>query len=49
MARTSTAKRFRRLDAPHLLRDVFEGRKFEDEARLNPAAEGRRLRRLHTY
>ena len=23
-------KRFRRLDAPHLLKDVFEGRKFED-------------------
>ena len=23
-------KRFRRLDAPHLLPDVFEGRKFED-------------------
>ncbi len=28
--RTSAAKRFRRLDAPHLLRDVFAGRKFED-------------------
>ncbi len=24
------AERFRRLDAPHLLKDVFEGRKFED-------------------
>jgi hypothetical protein len=23
-------KRFRRLDAPHQLKDVFEGRKFED-------------------
>ena len=23
-------KRFRRLDAPHLLKDVFEARKFED-------------------
>jgi len=23
-------KRFRKLDAPHLLRDVFDGRKFED-------------------
>ena len=27
---TVAEKRFRRLDAPHLLRDVFEGRKFED-------------------
>ena len=43
-------KRFRRLDAPHLLKDVFEGRKFEDrKARLNPTAEKRRLKHLHTY
>ena len=27
---TVAEKRFRKLDAPHLLRDVFEGRKFED-------------------
>ncbi len=27
---TVAEKRFRRLDAPHLLRDVLEGRKFED-------------------
>ncbi len=27
---TVAEKRFRRLDAPHLLRDVYEGRKFED-------------------
>jgi transposase-like protein len=27
---TVAEKRFRRLDAPHLLRDVFEGRMFED-------------------
>ena len=27
---TVAEKRFRRLDAPHLLSDVFEGRKFED-------------------
>ena len=27
---TVAEKQFRRLDAPHLLRDVFEGRKFED-------------------
>ncbi len=27
---TAAEKRFRRLDALHLLRDVFEGRKFED-------------------
>ena len=27
---TVAEKRFRRLDAPHLLTDVFEGRKFED-------------------
>ena len=27
---TVAEKRFRRLDAPHLLRDVFEGRKFVD-------------------
>ena len=27
---TVAEKRFRRLDAPHLLRDVFEGRRFED-------------------
>ena len=27
---TVAEKRFRRLDAPHLLKDVFEGRKFED-------------------
>ncbi len=29
-------KRFRRLDAPHLLRDVFEGRKFEDGKPVSP-------------
>jgi transposase-like protein len=27
---TVAEKRFRKLDAPHLLRDVFDGRKFED-------------------
>lgn len=27
---TVAQKRFRKLDAPHLLRDVFDGRKFED-------------------
>jgi transposase-like protein len=27
---TVAEKRFRRLNAPHQLRDVFEGRKFED-------------------
>ncbi len=27
---TVAEKRFRRLDAPHVLRDVYEGRKFED-------------------
>ena len=27
---TVAEKRFRKLNAPHLLRDVFEGRKFED-------------------
>ena len=43
---TVAEKRFRRLDAPHLLTDVFEGRKFRDG---KPAAEGRRLTRLHTY
>ena len=43
-------KRFRRLDAPHLLKDVSEGRKFEDgKTRLNPTAEECRLIRLHTY
>jgi hypothetical protein len=29
--RTSAAKRFERVDAPHLLREASEGRKFEDE------------------
>ena len=43
-------KRFRRLDAPHLLKDVFEGRKFEDGKPVStPTAEECRLIRLHTY
>ena len=43
-------KRVRRLDAPHLLKDVFEGREVRRrKARLNPTAEECRLIRLHTY
>lgn len=33
---TVAEKRFRRLDAPHLLRDVYEGRKFEDGKPVSP-------------
>jgi len=33
---TVAEKRFRRLHAPHLLRDVYEGRKFEDGKPVSP-------------
>ena len=35
---TVAEKRFRKLDAPHLLRDVFEGRKFEDGSPSQPSS-----------
>jgi len=43
-------KRFRKLDAPHLLADVYEGQGvLGRKARPKPTAEKRRLTRLHTY
>ena len=47
---TVAEKRFRKLDVPHLLRDVLGGKEVRGrKACSHTAAEGRRLKRLHTY